>query len=46
MERKKQSEFAPAGSALKRAGASNLAMELKKYQKRQVITVEDWRKQA
>lgn len=39
-ERRKQSEFAPPGSALKRAGASNLALELKKYQKRQMEDLE------
>lgn len=39
-ERKRQAEFAPAGSSLTRAGATSLAMEIKRYQKRQMEDLE------
>jgi uncharacterized coiled-coil protein SlyX len=40
LARLRQANFAPAGSALRRVGASNLALELKRYRKRQMDDLE------
>jgi uncharacterized coiled-coil protein SlyX len=40
LARLRQANFAPAGSALRRVGASSLAIELKRYRKRQMDDLE------